>query len=382
MRNPARIALLLTLLLCAAGSTLAQSPTDFYLGLLGRGASYVEAGQYDAAVSPLRISAFGLVESISNYQSALVYLAIAQDRAGNSDGARDAVRRLASAERIERHFGSLQLPAAIRSAFLDVAKKHLAAADANALANGGAISAAPKTQPTVTTRPAPPTTQPQPTPSSSTATTTPQQQPPTATPAQTQPAKPQPQTTKPAEPKPAPTTTPAQQQPKKTADAKPAESKPTVPQTTTSAPPAVKPPAPQPATTTTTPAPAQTKPALSAKDVATRMAAAERALTNAQLTEARRLYRELLDAPGLDRDSLLRIVEGLYRARDFNGALAAFKALGTLRRGEEPYSYYQAVALYETGAYEQARKVLSSAIPFIEMTPDVVRYRTKIEGAH
>ncbi|HEX2836033.1 MAG TPA: hypothetical protein VHW00_23715 [Thermoanaerobaculia bacterium] len=373
MRNPARIALLLTLLLCAAGSTLAQSPTDFYLGLLGRGASYVEAGQYDAAVSPLRISAFGLVESIANYQSALVYLAIAQDRAGNADGARDAVRRLASAERIERHFGSLQLPATIRSAFLDVAKKHLAPTDANALATGGAISAAPKTQPSVTTRPAQSSTQPQ---------TTPQQQPPAST--QSQPAKPQPQTTKPAEPKPAPaqtTTTPAPQQPKKTADAKPAEPKPAVPQTTTSAPPAVKPPAPQPATTNT-PAPVQTKPALSAKDVGSRIAAAERALTNAQLNEARRLYRELLDVPGLDRESLLRVVEGLYRARDFNGALTAFKTLGTLRRGEEPYGYYHAVALYETGAYDQARKVLGAAIPFIEMTPDVVRYRTRIEGAH
>jgi hypothetical protein len=406
MRNRARLALLFTLLLlAAAGSSFAQSANDFYLGLLTRGASYVEAGQYDAAVTPLRIAAFGLVENVSSYENALVYLAIAQDRTGNLEGARDAVRRLAAAERIERKFGSLQLAATIRSSFLDVAKKHLSPADTNALASGGAItSAPPKTTPPATTRPAPASAQQQ---QQQPQTTKPQPQPQATNPA---PAQSKPAETKPA---PAPQTAPAQstqsqstqsqstqsqttqspaQQPKKPepklTEPKPAEPKPSVPQTTTSAPPAVKPPAQQPPASTNTPAtnapapaPVQTKPALSAKDVAAKIAAGERALTNAQLADARRLYRELLDTPGVDRDSLLRVVEGLYRARDFAGALAAFKALGPLRKGEEPYGYYYAVALYETGAYEQARKTLAAALPFIEMTPDVVRYRAKIEGA-
>jgi tetratricopeptide (TPR) repeat protein len=123
------------------------------------------------------------------------------------------------------------------------------------------------------------------------------------------------------------------------------------------------------------------KPGLTAEEIANRLAVAERALNAAQLPEARRTFRELLDAPGLERESLLRVSEGLYRARDFAGALAAFKALGPLRRGEEPYGYYQAVSYYETGAYEAAKKELAAALPFIEMTPDVFRYRAKIEGS-
>jgi hypothetical protein len=55
--------------------------------------------------------------------------------------------------------------------------------------------------------------------------------------------------------------------------------------------------------------------------------------------------------------------------------------VGTLARGEEPYRYYLAVALYETGQYARAKQELADVLPFIEITPDVARYRTKIEGA-
>jgi hypothetical protein len=120
---------------------------------------------------------------------------------------------------------------------------------------------------------------------------------------------------------------------------------------------------------------------LSASEVTTRLAAAERALNGANLNDARRGYRELLAAPGLDHDSLIRVAEGLYRARDFASALSAFNRIGALRRGEEPYRYYVAVAAYETGDYGRAKKELTAALPYIEITPDVARYRTRIEGA-
>jgi tetratricopeptide (TPR) repeat protein len=71
----------------------------------------------------------------------------------------------------------------------------------------------------------------------------------------------------------------------------------------------------------------------------------------------------------------------LYRARDFEGALAAFAKLAPLRRGEEPYHYYMAVAFYETGQYARAKAELTAAVPFIEITPDVARYRTKIDDS-
>jgi tetratricopeptide (TPR) repeat protein len=78
---------------------------------------------------------------------------------------------------------------------------------------------------------------------------------------------------------------------------------------------------------------------------------------------------------------LIRAAEGLYRARDFDGALTAFSKVGALRRGEEPYHYYLAVALYETGQYARAKAEMDAAAPFIEITPDVARYRSKIESA-
>ena len=78
---------------------------------------------------------------------------------------------------------------------------------------------------------------------------------------------------------------------------------------------------------------------------------------------------------------LIRIGEGLYRSRDFAPALTAFRRLGTLRPGEEPYRYYIAVALFETGDFAGAKRELTTALPFIEITPDVQRYRVKIEAA-
>lgn len=383
------------MLLCAAWPSLAQSPSEFYLGLLRRGVAFVEAGQYDAATTPLRIAAFGLVESVEKYELALVYLAVAQERTGNLDGARDSVNRILAAERVERKFTSLSLPSAIRTAFDGVAKKVLSAAEANALASGGAVAPPQRSQPVITTRPVTPpgaaSSSPAPAPAGPEASEVKPEM--SAAKPETSTAKPEATAAKPeataAKPEAAPTKPRATEVKPEAAQAKPgtsetkprtAETKPAPPrkpetkplpppQTAAAAPPVKQPAAPAP------------KPGLAAEEIANRLAAAERALNAAQLPEARRTFRELLEAPGLDRESLLRVSEGLYRARDFAGALAAFKALGPLRRGEEPYGYYQAVSYYETGAYEAAKKELAAALPFIEMTPDVFRYRAKIEGS-
>ena len=112
-----------------------------------------------------------------------------------------------------------------------------------------------------------------------------------------------------------------------------------------------------------------------------RLANAEQALNSSRLTESRAIYRDLLERGALSRRLLLRVAEGLYRSRDFEPALEAFERLGDLGQGEEPYRYYIAVALYETGRYARAKEVLRSALPFIEITPDVARYQAKIEGA-
>jgi hypothetical protein len=99
----------------------------------------------------------------------------------------------------------------------------------------------------------------------------------------------------------------------------------------------------------------------------------------ARLDDARQIYRELLTASP-NRSTLIRIGEGLYRVRDFKGTIDAFSRV-ELRPGEEPYRYYIAVALFETGDAAGARRELTAALPYIEQTPDVVRYRDRILAA-
>jgi tetratricopeptide (TPR) repeat protein len=106
---------------------------------------------------------------------------------------------------------------------------------------------------------------------------------------------------------------------------------------------------------------------------------AERALNSGDLAAAAGVYRALLDTPKLTHGAALRIAEGFYRARDFGGAIRAFERAGPIVAGEEQFHYYYAVALYETGRYAAAKRELQAALPYIEVTPDVDRYRSLIE---
>ncbi|HYH06554.1 MAG TPA: tetratricopeptide repeat protein [Thermoanaerobaculia bacterium] len=347
----------------------AATPGEFHAGLLRRGIAAYEAGRNEEAVKHLRLAAFGFIDSIAQYQTAHTYLALTYDKMKDADRTRDSMRRIVQAERVERRFASIALPPAVRSAVMALAGRLLTATEVELLRTtatgapaptpaGPAASTPPVVKPATTTTPRTaggetPPSQPARTPA------LPAQQPTTTQTQPVQPPRPQPQQS-------ATTTQPAQSQ-------QPAQTQPA----TTQTPP--RPTPQQPATSNQQPA-TPNQP-LSAAAIANRLAAGERALTASSLTEARRIYRELLAAPGLAHETLIRVAEGFYRARDFQGALAAFERAGTLRRGEEPYRYYIAVALYETGQYERARRELASALPFIEITPDVARYRSKIEGA-
>ena len=111
------------------------------------------------------------------------------------------------------------------------------------------------------------------------------------------------------------------------------------------------------------------------------MANADQALERNDLAGARKIYGQILDQPGLDHATLLHLGEQSYRARDFATASRAFGRSG-FNSGEAPYRYYYAVALYETNQPTAAKRELSQALPYIEVTPDVAAYRTKIENAH
>jgi hypothetical protein len=415
MRNFIRIMTLVAIAATSSGAALAATPNEFYLSLLRRGISAFDGEKYADATQHLRIAAFGLVDMLDRYQVAHAYLALAYDRVGASDRARESARRVVAAERLQRHWGAAMLPDSVRSGFEALAARLLTPADVASLRASTASAPASQqasvpppqttpartttavtmprstsgpngtsTQPNASTTTQPPasgtTTSPQATAPRTTQTVAP---PPAATtdanrtaptPARTTPA---PATTvpektagapAPVRTTPAPSTTAPRQT---TAHSGTTQAGTAAPERTTSA---ATTPQPQPAATTTN------RP-LSAGEVAQRLIAADRALTASNLSEARRLYREILAAPTVPRETLIRVAEGLYRARDFSGALTAFNSIGALRRGEEPYRYYIAVALYESGDYARAKKELAAVLPFIEITPDVARYRIRIEGS-
>ena len=107
---------------------------------------------------------------------------------------------------------------------------------------------------------------------------------------------------------------------------------------------------------------------------------AEAAAGNGNINEAVRIYSGLINAMGVPREVLAEAAVGLYRTGAFREAVQGFQKFGTFAKGEEDLRYYHAVALYETGEYVAAQKELACALPFIQVTDDVSRYRVKIES--
>lgn len=279
----------------------ATDANDFYVSLLHRGIGHVDGGQYETGDKELRVAAFGLVDTIPLFETAQVYLAIAGDRMHSEASSRRALQRVIAADRVERRFGSLDIPASVRTDFDKIAQK-LLTSDQYAFLKASPSSApgAPVLAPQNSSAPAP-------------------------------------------VPQPVVAASPP----------KPVVSKP--------------PPAPVPA-----PAPAV--------NVTAQMAAGDQALNRNDLAGARKIYEQIAGQPGLNHATLIHLGEQSYRARDFATAARAFSRSG-FNTSEAPYRYYYAVALFETGQFAAAKRELSQALPYIEVTPDVAAYRTKIENA-
>jgi tetratricopeptide (TPR) repeat protein len=370
----------LYLIALAAPSAFAASGDEFYDRLYTRGVGQFAESNYAGAYASMKIAAFGYLENIPRFQTAEIYMTVAASKLRHDADARAAAVRVIAAERIEKRYASLSLPADLRKEFEDAARK-LLTADNFAALRGGGTARPPQPQPqqapktTEVTIPAPVlVSPPQPQPSKPA---------PTPVPKVTTPA-PQPQP-RPVQPQPAPVpATPAQVQ------AQPRAVQPTpVPtapvQVQTQPRPAQPTPVPTaPAQVQTQPRPVppqpQPQPARPVSEAGA-LADADRAVNRGDLAAARTLYRSLLDAPQISHATALRVAEGLYRSRDFAGTIRAFERAGAIGKGEEQYHYYYAVALYESGRYAGAKRELRAALSFIEVTPDVERYRVKIEGA-
>lgn len=98
-----------------------------------------------------------------------------------------------------------------------------------------------------------------------------------------------------------------------------------------------------------------------------------------QLEEANRIYAALAQSPTSTREAIAAAATGLYRTGEFKEAVRAFTRLGTLAPGEVDLRYYYAVSLFESGQYAEAKQQLAAALPHLQRTDDVERYRTKIE---
>lgn len=103
----------------------ATAVDDFYDSAFRRGVAAFEAGAYDVAYGRLRVAAFGFVDDPARFEIAQSYLAVAAQRRNRPDDAKLALKRLVAAERIERHFVSLQITAALREAIETAAKELL-----------------------------------------------------------------------------------------------------------------------------------------------------------------------------------------------------------------------------------------------------------------
>jgi tetratricopeptide (TPR) repeat protein len=304
---------------------------DFYQRIYDRGLAHYGFGNYAAACSELRIAAFGFVEDVARYESSEAYFALAAQHLGRLTDARDALQKILIADRVQPRFYTLTFPETVRAQLNAAVAALLTHEEAARFATLGnrPVATAELQKPTVVV----------PTP----------------------------------DVKPNVATTVDNRRGNVEGAAPPGEVA-TPPPPPRSAPPK---PAPQPRANVPVPQP----PRAAAVNVEATIGAAEMAVDAGELPHARSLYDGLLTSAQLTHVQALRIAEGLYRSRDFAGAVRAFDRVGTLGRGEEPFHYYHAVALFEIGRVADAKRELAAALPFIEQTPDVARYRAKITSA-
>jgi tetratricopeptide (TPR) repeat protein len=135
------------------------------------------------------------------------------------------------------------------------------------------------------------------------------------------------------------------------------------------------PPAPQPVPA---PVPEQRAETLGRDDWQTLLRRADEFAEAGRVAEAVEIYARVA-AAAVPREALARAATGLYRTRAYQPAVGAFARLAPFGRGEEDLRYYYAVSLFESGRYAQAQHELACALPFLQLTDDVIRYRMRIE---
>ncbi len=96
--------------------------------------------------------------------------------------------------------------------------------------------------------------------------------------------------------------------------------------------------------------------------------------------EAEKQLLALVPSQPNRREVRLALLEAACLAKDWKIATAQLSALSPFRDGEEPYMFYAAVVIYETGDPDRAKPFLQRALPHIASTPYTQFYAKKILG--
>lgn len=358
----------------AAGVLVAQAATVTPDALLQRGIASYRASHYAEAAKDLKEAADAMLSqeqmqtyvnsgkfpNIEKFETALVYLTLAEAKLGRNEQAKEAVLRLETAERIEKVFARLPLEADAAE-FPRIAARLVPGSKIGENAQLAAAAAGEKPA-------APPPA-------------TPVEKP--AAPVQTA------QTTTTA-PAPAPAAAPA---PAPTASQAAAERDRAIAEAVAAERARMQKEADERVAAARREAEAQiaasqraaeaqiaatrTQPART--DYLVRLRQADAYADNGQTSRADDIYVTIANAPDAPRDIVAEAGVGLYRISAFRDAVSAFRKLAPFARGEEDLRYYNAVSLYETGEVATAKRELACALPFIEPNDEVARYRVKIE---
>jgi tetratricopeptide (TPR) repeat protein len=93
------------------------SAQSFYEARFLNGVTDFNRGAYARAVDELRVAAFGRVDDVAAYETAEIYLTLANDKLDHAEEARLAALKVVQSDRITPTYTKLDLPAEVRSAF-------------------------------------------------------------------------------------------------------------------------------------------------------------------------------------------------------------------------------------------------------------------------
>ena len=111
---------------------------------------------------------------------------------------------------------------------------------------------------------------------------------------------------------------------------------------------------------------------------ATILAESKALVSQGRYAENHRKLVAAVAADPKDRDLRKGLLEAASLTKDWGTAVAQLAPLKPFRDGEEPWMFYAAVALQETGATAEARALAEKALPRLNRSPFVDYYARKI----